>query len=345
MSVKRLVVLADGTWNEPSQGENGVSSPTNVVKLATAMRGADAKGTPQIKIYHDGVGARGNVLDWVTGGAFGVGISRNIEDLYIFLCDNYAPGDELWFFGFSRGAYTVRSLAGLIRNSGILKPLNVSRYAEAYALYRDRTDATHPNAAAAQTFRDAYSWPDTNIRFIGVWDTVGALGIPLARLRLWNKERFSFHDVELSSRVEIACQALAADEQRKPFQATLWTRKPDAPATQVLEQAWFPGVHCDVGGGYAETGLSDGALLWMWERAEKAGLAFEEGRKPVPNDGGTMHDSMTLFYRLLGGVPRALGTTNPGGNEHLDASMAARLTQVPGYRPANVLKFQAETPA
>ena len=134
---KRLVVCADGTWNDPDQTQAGRLAVTHVVKLASAVRPEAPDGRAQLVAYHKGVGERGGLWDKITGGAFGVGISDNIQELYRFLVMNFAPGDELWFFGFSRGAYTVRSLAGLVRNCGILKRDHFQRCGEAYDLYRE----------------------------------------------------------------------------------------------------------------------------------------------------------------------------------------------------------------
>lgn len=322
---KRLVVCADGTWNEPQQTDRGLPAPTNVVKLASAVAPEDRFRVPQVVAYHKGVGERGGLLDKLTGGAFGVGISENILELYTFLVTNFAPGDELWFFGFSRGAYTVRSLAGLVRNCGILRREHMGRCAEAYALYRDRAREAHPKGRQAVSFRDAYAWEGSvEVRFIGVWDTVGALGIPVYPLRFWTKRQYEFHDVELSSHVGTACQALALDERRRPFQPSLWRCQPDSPGTQVLEQAWFPGVHGDVGGGYAEAGLSDGALAWMCDRASRAGLALEPARLPSPDPLSPEHDSMTWFYRVMGGGTRTPGTGGAPAREALHVSALQR---------------------
>jgi uncharacterized protein (DUF2235 family) len=342
---KRIVICADGTWNKPEQTDQGTSRSTNVVKIVTAVRPQDSKGMTQVVYYHKGVGERGGLWDRLTGGAFGAGISQNIEDIYLFLISNYAPGDELFLLGFSRGAYTARSVAGFIRNSGILKPEFLSKYREAHDLYRDRSDASHPRSEQAVNFRNQYAWPDFNIRFIGVWDTVGALGIPVMPVRFWTKKRYEFHDVELSSHVDYAYQALAIDERRKPFLPAVWKRQPSAIETQVLEQAWFPGVHCDVGGGYPITGLSDGALLWMCDRAAKCSLDLDTNKFPAAGDPkAQIGDSMTLFYRVLGNGTRRLGATNPLGEEGLHQSTMARTTQDPSYQPQNLNVFKAQKP-
>ena len=337
--MKRLVVCADGTWNEPEQKDKNKAAPTNVVKFATALLPKDDNGVEQVVAYHEGVGERGGIMDHITGGAFGKGISRNIQDLYRFLCLNYASGDELWLFGFSRGAYTARSLAGMIHNCGLLKREHLAKTGEAYTLYRDRDDKSKPGSERAKAFRAAYCWPDFGIRFIGVWDTVGALGIPLSPFRFWNKSQFQFHDVTLNPKIEFAYQALSVDEKRKPFEPSIWTRHKEASPTQVLEQAWFPGVHCNVGGGYADSGLSDCALAWLWNRAKHAGLALNSELMPEGEPNGELRNSMTFFYRVLGKNERVPGEKKYGweGVHHATIKRA-------NYQPKNLKPFLASNP-
>ena len=254
---KRLVVCCDGTWNTPDSKIGTVPRTTNVTKLALSIASMDAEGTRQCTYYHPGVGT--SRWEHIRGGAFGTGLSANVLDAYQFLIDNYEDGDELWFFGFSRGAYTARSVAGLVRNCGVLRQQNLDRMHEAYALYRSRAES--PRGTASTLFRHAYSY-EPRVRFIGVWDTVGALGIPVPTTRALQKvvasfnHRFAFHDTDLSTHVDGAFHALAIDEKRKAFVPTLWAQQPHA-GNQVLEQVWFSGVHSDVGGGYAASGLSD----------------------------------------------------------------------------------------
>ncbi len=338
--IKRLIICADGTWNSPNQTDHNVSSPTNVVKLASAVSPFDDQGVAQMIYYHAGVGARGGYLDKFSGGAWGVGISHNIRELYLFLVLNYNPGDELFLFGFSRGAYTVRSLAGLIRNCGILKSQYVDKYQEAYELYRDRTDKTHPKAARSMRFREQFSWPDFSIKCIGVWDTVGALGIPLPII---GKKLWEFHDVELNSYVDFAFQALAIDEQRETFTPCVWIKQPNSAATQVLEQAWFPGVHSNVGGGYQDTGLSDCALEWMSQKAAGCGLALDEHTGLSPNPGGIIIQSMKSWYRLLGIQERTIGAKLPQSFEQLSPTALKRNELIPSYKPKNVYEFIRKT--
>src|SRR3712207_6327842 len=195
----------------------------------------------------------------------------------------------------------------------------------AYELYRDKDRP--PDSPEAQEFRDRHSL-ETRIRFIGVWDTVGALGIPIDGLRLLNfvNRRWEFHDLKLSSRVDSAFQALAIDERRGPFRAAVWEQSPEALAAgQELEQVWFAGVHSDVGGGYAETELSDLTLAWMVDRAQRCGLAFD----PMPEVkrsealAGTLHDSRNGIYRFMKPVPRVIGT-EPTGRESVASTAVER---------------------
>lgn len=302
---KRLVVCTDGTWNDVTKGH-----ATNVVKLARAVRRFDADGVPQVVYYHQGVGTGTDTMDRVLGGSTGFGISHNIRDAYNFLIMNYTPGDEIYLFGFSRGAYTARSLAGLVRNAGILRPERSHLIGKAYDLYRDRSDATKPGADVSLRFRDDNSHPETRIHFVGVWDTVGALGVPLGfaryALKIWgalggSEFRYEFHDVTLSSRVDHAYHAVSRHERREPFRPTLWML-PERAGGQTFAQKWFDGVHCDVGGGYVPAGLSDASLVWMAQQAKAVGLDLDLSViDPCvkPNGEQKAQDSQTMVYRVL----------------------------------------------
>jgi uncharacterized protein (DUF2235 family) len=271
---KRIVVCCDGTWNTPDQTADGRVTPTNVTKVAAAVAESDSTGMDQLVYYQPGVGT--TPWERIRGGAFGFGLSRSVQQVYRFIVNNYEPGDELFLFGFSRGAYMARSTGGLIRNASILRRENVNQVQAAYDLYRSRT--VRPRDVESALFRRSFSHPEPRIRFIGVWDTVGALGIPLSGIPAIDRlnRPWQFHDTRLSSRVDSAFHALAVDEARKPFKPALWQQSPTA-KDQWLEQVWFRGVHCDVGGGYTETGLSDIALGWLAQRARENGLAFTQG--------------------------------------------------------------------
>jgi Uncharacterized alpha/beta hydrolase domain (DUF2235) len=299
---RKLIICADGTWNAENNTDEGRPAPTNVLKIARALRPETRGGISQIIHYQSGVGT--DLSRRFIGGAFGAGLFENVIDCYRFLVHNYQPGDELYLFGFSRGAYTARSLAGLIRNSGILKRGHEGGEQTAIALYRDYTEDTLPEGEKSIAFRAAHSH-ETDIHFIGVWDTVGALGIPgfNGSFRLAKGLDWQFHDVTLSQRVHFAYHALAVHEHRAEFVPTLWEIQPPDPAhPQTLEQVWFSGAHSDVGGGYAATGLSDVALSWMVEKAIDAGLEVDlevlPGYKPDPLAEG--HDSFSALYKILG---------------------------------------------
>ena len=274
---KRLVVCCDGTWNRPDQLSGGVVSPTNVSKLALGVAREDSAGTPQLLYYHHGVGTKR--FERIRGGALGLGLSRNVRDCYRFLVENYEPGDQLYFFGFSRGAFTARSTVGLVRKAGILRPEHVGRIKDAYRLYRETGDKGHPNGLESRIFRRMYSDEEPDIHFVGVWDTVGSLGIPGLRGRLANR-LWGFHDTALSSHVSFAYHALAIDEQRGPFKPTLWQQQEHAQG-QTLEQVWFAGVHSDVGGGYPDCGLAEIPLLWMAQRAQACWACVRAGALPA----------------------------------------------------------------
>ncbi len=309
----RLIVCCDGTWNRADQVEDGKPAKTNVRKLYEAI---DQETAPQKADYKEGVGTKR--WERIRGGALGFGLSRNVQESYAWLVDNYAPGDELFLFGFSRGAFTARSLAGLVRNSGILRRDKRDMVKDAYALYRSRQPGDAPWERNAQKFRDDHSHPEAKITFIGVWDTVGALGIPIDAFRpKWLTKQWAFHDTTLSTAVVNAYHAISIDERRKPFKPTLWVHKlkqdgtPEPlPAGQTVRQVWFTGVHSDVGGGYGDASLSEIPLKWMAARASDCGLVFKSGHPltVAANPRGLKHESLSFFYRRLGAYDRRFST-------------------------------------
>lgn len=349
---KRLIVFCDGTWNRADQ-----PAPTNVCKLREAVDESERTAVRQRVHYEPGVGTRR--WERVRGGAFGVGLSRNVRHCYEFLVDCYEPGDDLFFFGFSRGAFTARSLAGLVRNSGILRREHRDRVKDAYRLYRSRKHGDAPSEQAAERFRRQYSHPDAEIAFIGVWDTVGALGIPLDGFRPpLLRRRWTFHDTTLSRFVLNAYHAISIDERRRPFVPTLWVKKvaedgtvEEPPEHQTVRQVWFAGVHSDVGGGYRDPSLSEIPLLWIADRARACGLAVKpdhlvvsagslnehkrrKGIELAPDPCGPKHDSMTRLYRLLRPLDRELKT--PDGipiHASLASSVKVRCDQDRSYNP------------
>jgi uncharacterized protein (DUF2235 family) len=266
--------------------------------------------------------------------------------------ERYEPGDDLYFFGFSRGAFTARSTVGLVRNCGILRSEHVDRIKQAYRLYRGREERTKPDGMEAQMFRRMYSHPETRIHFVGVWDTVGSLGIPIDGVRLPLVKLWSFHDTMLSRYVRFAYHALSIDERRGPFKPTLWEQHEEA-TEQTLEQLWFAGVHCDVGGGYSDPALAEIPLLWMVDRARAASLAFVPDRLVSPSDDeelrhlgvqvapdalGNMEESLKGFYRLFRRYPRPLAADGAA----VASSAVRRRDETDDYDPPKLAEFLAD---
>ncbi|QHG65331.1 DUF2235 domain-containing protein [Pseudomonas putida] len=312
--MSNIVICCDGTWNTPEQLDKGVPAPTNVVRLHNAVAEYDAAENHQEKYYHPGVGTSGKWWDKALGGGTGSGLDDNIKSAYQKLCYCYQPGMDIYLFGFSRGAYTVRSLSGLINSCGLLRIAGIEA-AEVWKRldrlmkfgYRRKLENREDWEALGWQFHNAKG-ESIPIRFIGVWDTVGALGIPddMALLNLLDdRNRYTFHDTTFHSAVRTGRHALAMDERRASFQPTLWTNVP--PGCDV-QQLWFPGVHSDVGGGYRESGLADGALQWMVEEAGKCGLVFNSLtiQQIRPDFHDMMHDSCDGVFSLLPTQPRSI---------------------------------------
>lgn len=343
--MKRIIVCADGTWNERDQVDEttGKRRPTNVTKVARATLARDANGVDQVVYYHDGVGTGGGI-DRLTGGAFGHGIEDNVRELYRFILYNYAPGDELYLFGFSRGAFTVRTLAGFMKMVGLVQKDDDYFIPDIYECYqRSAGPGSEQWKRAFRRVKDAQ--PSPPIRFIGVWDTVGALGAPGFLGRMINPNKYRYHDVELTPQIQHAYQALAIDERRKPFEPNVWERPSGWSGT--LEQAWFAGVHSNVGGSSTPDGLANVALHWMVGKAQALGLAVDAAflAHYRPCFDSVLHDSMTGKYRLLGEHVRDIRKHLPHGvMPH--PSVGDRMRHAPsGYAPRNVLDaFDGQRP-
>jgi uncharacterized protein (DUF2235 family) len=295
--MKNIVICFDGTWNTADE-----EFPTNVVKTAQLVLPVDARGVTQIVFYDQGVGsmqvAFGSAINNFLGGAFGVGLMDNIESAYRFLTLNYAPEDRIFIFGFSRGAFSARSFGGLIRTCGILRKEHVGQVRKAVKLYKNRDREDGADAEPCMKFRrdyavasfsgDAGSIPNQHpltVEYIGIWDTVGALGIP-AHLIFANSfnQRYQFHDLALSRMVKSARHAVSIDERRRAFAPTLWENVSELNAgagestsqTLPYQQVWFPGDHASVGGGGDVNGLWQAALVWVVEGAQLKGLTVND---------------------------------------------------------------------
>jgi len=292
---KRIVVCADGTWNRPE--EDLVSdNPTNVLRLARAIRPFDETGRAQHVFYDWGIGSyHGRVI----GGMTGRGIHKNIMDGYRYIVQNYTEGAEIFLFGFSRGAYTIRSLCGLINNCGILKRPEARLIEKAFSHYKKVSPKFAPKGEASIAFREKHSHDSREIHFAGAWDTVGALGVPFSLMGLFDSSD-EFYDCKLGKNVRIARHAMAIDEQREDFEPTLWQPRENLD----LKQVWFAGVHADIGGSYGPDKQgrlnSDFPLQWMVEEAEAAGLAIEPHLHESlnPSVEAPVHRSRRKIYRF-----------------------------------------------
>ncbi|EMP57378.1 hypothetical protein MSNKSG1_02118 [Marinobacter santoriniensis NKSG1] len=301
--MKRIAICFDGTWNRPEQNL-GEDYPTNVLQFARAIRPTDGQGTEQVVFYDWGIGS---YHDKIRGGATGYGLEKNVMDGYRFLVHNYDPGDEIYLFGFSRGAYTARSLCGMINNCSILQKQHANRIEEGFRLYK--TKKYKPNGDHSMDWKRRYAVAErTAIKFVGVWDTVGALGLPFTFFGLI-KDQDLFYDRKIGSNIGVARHALSLDEQREDFEPTLWEQRPEVD----LEQVWFAGVHSDVGGGYPpdKNGctLADIPLLWLADEAQKHSLVFAPFIQKATSPDAKQHNEYKGKYKLLGKRIREIPAT------------------------------------
>ena len=352
---RKLVVCCDGTWNTPRTETNiyrtyrflreRLGSPTEITQKSgvTSCAGRAKDGSDVLLFYDQGVGT-----DWfsrLVGGGVGVGLSDNVRDAYHFLAHNFAPGSEIYVFGFSRGAYTARSLCGFVKAAGLLvKPTEkqvwrayMDRYATAPRIVArpggwsvDRVRGwlvEKAGDAVGHLGEDVASLPrhdGVKITFIGVYDTVGALGVPLARAAKVNEPIVGFHDTTLGDTVVHAVQALAVDEQRGPYLPTLWTQAANAAllAGQSVLQVWFPGVHSDIGGGYPNKGIGDTTWDFMMRQAARRGLVIDPAQptpalrlEPLPAQHESFNDQwrkLSKDLRLVAQGVRSIGPTVVG---------------------------------
>lgn len=339
---RRLILCLDGTWNT-------YKDHTNLSRLHALVPnvpgGADDE-VEQFKYYDEGVGT--GSFDRIRGGALGIGLDKNIRQAYAWLIGNYRKDDELFIFGFSRGAYTARSLTGLISRCGIADlsrvkgQTDVEKIAQrAYAMYRPSSLGLDEAKAQAARFRSDESHA-ARINFLGVWDTVGALGVP--GLKIAEK----FHNTELCADVDYAYHAMAIDEHRKSYEVVPWSANP---GNAKMEQRWFAGAHANIGGGYDDDLLPDLSLKWMLQKACDCGLYLGK-RKDVqitpddllPLDQGEYSSPVRDSYReFLFGVQainpfsqrhfRPIGTTI---NESVDDSVFRKIEHDLSYRPRNL---------
>ena len=270
--MKRLVVCFDGTWNNA----DNPGADTNVARIAPAICPRDNDGVPQIVLYLRGVGTTGLHAEKIFSGATGLGVDDNIRSAYMFLAQNYEEGDQIFLFGFSRGSFSARSLVGLISGSGLLRRSSLGLLGEAWAYYRTKKPHSPDQFAANRPGTRHHQ--GVRIDFLGVWDTVGSMGIPGGIFADVNRDLYGFYDTGPCSIMRRACHAMAIDEHRDTFVPTFWTGK--APDGVSIDQVWFAGVHSDVGGGYLSRDLADIPLVWMAKQAQAAGLQADSSALP-----------------------------------------------------------------
>lgn len=315
---KNIILCCDGTCNQFG------TINTNVMRLFQSIVRSDPA---QVGFYDPGVGtfaARffgfylGNFFGKLLGAAFGYGIKKNMEDCYRFLMDTYEEGDRVYIFGFSRGAFTARSLASMLDQCGLLY-----KHHQNLIPYMSRQYFGSKSEHEGQLFKATFC-RECVPHFVGVWDTVGSLGWILASRKFANNK--------LNPKVKYAYHALSIDEKRKKFAPTLWDEAALAP-TQKIEQVWFAGVHCDVGGGYADHSLANIPFLWMVEQAKEAKVLFikDELEKVHGNPLGKMHNSYKGWWRLLRKQPRSIPH-----DAKINQSVWERKKRDKTYRPQNL---------
>ena len=341
---KRIVLLSDGTGNS-----NVKDRGTNVFKLFEAIDFNLPAPDQQVAFYDDGVGTEDFKFMKIMGGAFGWGLTRNVLRLYKELVQCYQPGDGIYLFGFSRGAFTVRTLAGFIADRGILKSEKYSEdsaldlaIAGLYEKYREKHLASLEKLFYKPYIKELNVYENVPIEFIGVWDTVDAVGLPFDGItEKWNRHifRFKFTNRELNDKVKNACHALSIDDERRSFHPLLWKDR------EGIEQVWFSGVHSNVGGGYPQQGMSMVALEWMMEKAQNAGLKFVGTDMTFVKDRKNVYDKLYdsrsgfgVYYRY---EPRDIdvicGNSEIKIKPRIHISAFQRIAQgVFGYSPGNL---------
>ena len=330
---KRIVICADGTWNRPEE-DLDKDYPTNVLRLARAIQPIGEDGIPQQVFYDWGIGS---YYDKVIGGATGLGMHKNIMDDYRYIIQNYSDGDEIYLFGFSRGAYTVRSLCGLINNCGVLRRPDAKLIITAFEHYKNPDPGFAPKGQQSIDFRKEHSHPSRQVHFVGVWDTVGAMGIPISFLGLFD-DKDEFYDTKLGRNVSVARHALAIDEFRLDFKPTIWEPREEVD----IKQVWFAGAHGNVGGSEPDadgSSLSDFALDWMLREATASGLSIEQHLKDSisANPLATIQESRRSFYRIKRKLYREID--HGKGAILIHNSVKLRWEQDSSYRPNNLRRY------
>jgi uncharacterized protein (DUF2235 family) len=329
----RLAVFLDGTWGVPAVRTN-----------VPILHDLTARTPDQQTLYVDGIGTR--LDEVVTGGLFGYGANRKIRQGYAWLAERYRDGDQIFLFGFSRGAYCARSLAGMISRCGLMRPDGELTVEEVERRYRQRDPAATPLYAETKNHRWLRNSRVVPIEFIGVWDTVGELGVPFGRFPF--SRSMQFHDTGPSPVYRHLRHALAIDETARPFKPTLWTDDGSgfgSEKDQDVEQRWFIGSHLNVGGGFpAVNPLATIPLAWMQREAERCGLAFTSAAEvPEGASNGRIWESYTYVDLPIDPVGLVRyhrpvhERATPPMVETVDPSVRARWDADPGYRPPGLV--------
>ncbi|KAL5338201.1 hypothetical protein BJX70DRAFT_214411 [Aspergillus crustosus] len=282
MTTKRLIVCCDGTWQDATADSS--EPPSNVTRFSRSLsreaiveENGVQREVPQIVYYQKGVGT--GLGDKYFGGVTGIGLSANVRAAYGFLAENYTDGDKIYFFGFSRGAYTARAVAGLVCEWGLLTPRGMDNFSNVYDDFYEKQREPYSEAKRQQLgFRPLL--PRFTVEVIGVWDTV-AFHKPW--LGSWFGEQLEFRNTLLSREVRHAYHALALDEERTAYQPTLWHLPEDADGQELI-QTWFSGVHTDIGGGTQDPRLANIALAWMIAHCSKYNQLSFEAEEYLFND-------------------------------------------------------------
>jgi uncharacterized protein (DUF2235 family) len=327
--MKKIAFCYDGTWSHPKSKDGVSNTDTNVYKLYKALL-TTATQSPR---YDDGVGTDTSVVQHFLGGDFGEGLFSKIREGYTKIAHDYQDGDAIYLFGFSRGAYTARSISGMLSACGLPANLTDDAIDESFNTYR-MAPGSPERAAAKANLAAKYGNRPVTIQMIGVWDTVGSLGIP-SLIGGVDPLRYGFLDTKLSAQVKSAYQAIAIDERRLSFPPTLWDGEP-APG-QTVEQMWFTGCHSSVGGGCPDSGLSDITLKWMLGKCKDQGLEISpDVLSKYQSIDSTVHalDVVDESWSPFWGLPRIRQVPS---DSTIASSVAARLLHLANYLPVNLV--------
>ncbi|GEM_PF-743433 len=338
---KRIVLCCDGTWNDAKNKLEKQKTPSNVLKLVRAVLPLDEfNNIPQVVYHNQGVSTLDSLNKYL-GSKTSFGISKSIMDCYRFLANNYVDGDEIFCFGFSRGAYTIRSLCGLLNTTGLIATADLKFLPLAYSYYKKKPAKRKHHKYNSVRKDIQYSRP--KIKFLGVWDTVGPRGVPTPFFGILSPTFWpGFHDSNLTETIENAYQAFAIDENQHAYKPAIWTKRA---GQNEVKQVWFSGVHRNIGGGYSDTSLSDITFKWLCDCAEKNGLALNPkylATNSQPNPYGKIGTNDTLGYQILArlGIPpllRKLGSEECVG-EMIHESVLQRIKKDSlNYAPNNIL--------